>query len=162
MIYDVPLKITFDHISHHFRSICNFLFSQNGRRWPFWLTENHVRSHFSPFQINMQFLFSLNFFTKWSPAAILDDRKSLSITFLTISDQYATIFLVVNPTRIYRNGDMIIIGIAVLIVIDIKCIKKHDRPNHIYMYTLYQFPREVYSFCRGPLHNLNLCIVRGK
>ena len=31
-----------------------------------------------------------NFFTKWPLAAILDDRKSLSIAFLAISDQYAT------------------------------------------------------------------------
>ena len=30
--------------------------------------------------------------TKWLPAAILDDRKSLSIAFLAISDQYATFF----------------------------------------------------------------------
>ena len=45
----------------------------------FWMTENRFRSHFSPFQINAQFLF---FFTKWLPAAILDDRKSLSIAFL--------------------------------------------------------------------------------
>ena len=30
------------------------------------------------------------FFTKWLPAAILDDRKSLLIAFLAISDQYAT------------------------------------------------------------------------
>ena len=33
-----------------------------------------------------------DFFTKWLPAAILDDRKSLSIAFLAISDQYATFF----------------------------------------------------------------------
>ena len=32
----------------------------------------------------------LEFFTKWPLAAILDDRKSLSIAFLAISDQYAT------------------------------------------------------------------------
>ena len=51
------------------------------------MNENHFRSHFSPFQINMQLLF---FFTKWLPAAISDDRKSLSIVFLAISDQYAT------------------------------------------------------------------------
>ena len=31
------------------------------------------------------------FFTKWLPAAILDDRKSVSIAFLAISDQYATL-----------------------------------------------------------------------
>ena len=30
------------------------------------------------------------FFAKWPPAAILDDQNSLSIAFLTISDQYAT------------------------------------------------------------------------
>ena len=55
------------------------------------MTENHFRSHFSPFQINTQLLF---FFTKWLPTDILDDRNSLLITFLAISDQYATfIFL---------------------------------------------------------------------
>ena len=32
------------------------------------------------------------FFTKWLPAAILDDRKSLFIAFLAISDQYTTFF----------------------------------------------------------------------
>ena len=45
---------------------------------------------FSPFQINTQLLFVLIFFTKWLPTAILEDRKSLSIAFLAISDQYAT------------------------------------------------------------------------
>ena len=33
-----------------------------------------------------------HFFTKWPAAAILDDRKSLSIAFLAISGQYATLF----------------------------------------------------------------------
>ena len=56
----------------------------------FWRIENHFRSHFSPFQINTQLFFFFNLFTKWPPAAILDDRKSLSIAFLAISDQYAT------------------------------------------------------------------------
>ena len=37
-----------------------------------------------------QFLFLWIFFTKWLPAAILDVRKSLSVTFLAISDQYET------------------------------------------------------------------------
>ena len=46
------------------------------------MTENHFQSHFSPFQINTQ----LFFFTKWLPAAILDDQKSLSNAFLAISD----------------------------------------------------------------------------
>ena len=54
------------------------------------MVENHFRLHFSPFQINMQLL--LICFTKWLPAAILDDRKSLSVAFLAISDQYGTFF----------------------------------------------------------------------
>ena len=78
---------------------------------PFWTTKNHFRLHFSPFQINAQLTFFLNFVQK-IPAAILDERKSLlitfflnsqngcilddrkshSITFLTISDQYANFF----------------------------------------------------------------------
>ena len=49
------------------------------------MTENHFWSHFSTFQINTIF------FTKLLPAAILDDRKSLWIAFLAISDQYATL-----------------------------------------------------------------------
>ena len=71
------------------------LFSQNGCRQPFWMTENHFRSHFSPFQINR---YTFIFFTKWPPAAILDDRKSLSIAFLAISDQY-TAFCLQNGHR---------------------------------------------------------------
>ena len=82
-------KITFYRISRHFRSIRNFyLFSQNGFRRPFWMTENHFWSHFSPFEINTQFLFIYLFPQN---AAILDDRKSLSIAFLAISDHYATL-----------------------------------------------------------------------
>ena len=78
------------------------------------MTENNFRSLFLSFQINTQ-LFFIYFFTKWSSAAILDDqksllshfssfqintqlylvqilddRKSLSIAFLVVSDQYAT------------------------------------------------------------------------
>ena len=43
-------KFTLDHISGHFRSIQIFIFFyfflQNGCRWPFWMSENHFRSHF--------------------------------------------------------------------------------------------------------------------
>ena len=67
-------------------------FSQNGWRRPFWMTENNFRSHFSPFQINAQLFYFFNFFTKWPPAAILDDRKSLWIAVFAISDQYPTFF----------------------------------------------------------------------
>ena len=58
--------------------------------WTFWMTENNFLSHFSLFRINTQLLYIFFFFTKLPPAAILDDRKSLSIAFLAISDQYAT------------------------------------------------------------------------
>ena len=69
------LKITFDRISRHFRSMSNFLFfyrkSLFFSKWPpvailevrfgpFWMTENHFQSHFSPFQNNTQL-----FFSKW-------------------------------------------------------------------------------------------------
>ena len=63
---------------------------------PFWMTENEFRSHFSPFQINAQFIY---FFTEWLPVAILDDRKSLLIVFLAISDQYATFIFLILFTK---------------------------------------------------------------
>ena len=78
-------KITFDRISLHFRSIRNFFFSffsQNGSRRPFWIAENHFRSHFSRWIRN--FYFFWNLFTKWPPASILDDRKSLSLHIRSI------------------------------------------------------------------------------
>ena len=67
-ILDDP-KITFDRISRHFRSIRNFLFFEK------------------KFKMAAGRLFGSPF---W---AILDDRKSLSIAFLAISDQYATFFI---------------------------------------------------------------------
>ena len=51
------------------------------------MTENHFRSHFLAISDQYATLFYFLFFTKWLPAAILDDRKSLSIAFLAISDQ---------------------------------------------------------------------------
>ena len=41
----------------------------------------------------------LEFFTKWPLAAILDDRKSLSIAFLAISDQYANFLQLQNARQ---------------------------------------------------------------
>ena len=38
---------------------------------PFWMTEYHFRSHFSPFQINTQLLFFLNFFFKMAASSHL-------------------------------------------------------------------------------------------
>ena len=71
---------------NQFISICIILYSA-------------FRSHFSPFHINTQ-LFFFNFLFKMAAGghfgspiwAILDDRKSLSIAFLAISDQYTTFF----------------------------------------------------------------------
>ena len=45
------------------------------------------------YQINTTIFIFVKFFTKWLPAAILDVRKSLSVAFLAISDQYATFLL---------------------------------------------------------------------
>ena len=50
-------------------------------------TLDHISGHFRSIQI---FFF---FFTKWLPVAILDVRKSLQISFLAISDRYATLIL---------------------------------------------------------------------
>ena len=43
---------------------------KNGEKRPFWMTENHFRSQFSPFHQYATFFFI--FFSKWPPAAILD------------------------------------------------------------------------------------------
>ena len=79
-------KFTFDRISGHFRSIGHFGFpkftfdlaiSDRYRiylffRRPFWMSENHFRWHFWPFQIHTELLIFFYFLTKWPPAAILD------------------------------------------------------------------------------------------
>ena len=57
------------------------------------MTQNQFRSHFSPFQINTQF-FILFCSQNGRLSAILDDRKSLSIVFLAISDQYTILFYI--------------------------------------------------------------------
>ena len=87
------------------------------------MSKNRFVSHFLPFHINTtifiladvgyfgcqnftfyrisghfrsirNFIFFLIFCTKWLPAAILDVRKSLSVAFLPISDQYATFIFI--------------------------------------------------------------------
>ena len=85
-------KITLYRISYHFRPIPQFyflceIFVQNGCRRPFWMSENHFRSHFWSFQIDTQINLFLKFLTKWLTSAILDVRNSLSIAFLAISDR---------------------------------------------------------------------------
>ena len=51
------LSIAFLAISYQYATFCFEICSQNDPRQPFWITENHFRSHFSPFQINAQLLF---------------------------------------------------------------------------------------------------------
>ena len=83
-------KSLFDHISRQFKSIRNFDFffkSQNGCRRPFWMTKNRFRSHFSPFQINTQFMFLIS---KWPPAAILEVRFG---PFLITENHFRSHFL---------------------------------------------------------------------
>ena len=63
------LSIAFLSISDQYATL---IFLENGSRRPFWMTENHFRWYFSPFQINTQLFFDF-FFTKWWPASILDD-----------------------------------------------------------------------------------------
>ena len=52
------LCIAFLTISDQYHNFYEFIL-QNGCRWPFWMSENHFRSHFWPFQINTKLLFFL-------------------------------------------------------------------------------------------------------
>ena len=70
-------KFTFDRISGHFRSIGHFGCPK--------FTLDHISGHFRSTQIFI-------FFTKWLLVAILDVQKSLSISFLSISHRYRTLF----------------------------------------------------------------------
>ena len=77
-------KITFDRISGHFRSICNFFFD---------IFDIMAAVHFGCPKLTFEQLYFFGkFLTKWLSSAILDVRKSHSIAFLAISDRYATIF----------------------------------------------------------------------
>ena len=95
-------KITFECISRHFRSILNFFFKFVFQKWPpaailevrfrpFWMTENHFRSHFPKFQINTQLFFLIFFsFSKWRPAVILEVRFApKTIKFFQYVHSYA-------------------------------------------------------------------------
>ena len=89
---------TFDRISGHFRSIQNFFVFF---RRPFWMSENHFRSHFWPFHL-----------TKWPPVAILDGttmsiielvrdiwtRKSINLF------QFASFYTVLSKTIYGEDG----------------------------------------------------------
>ena len=63
-------------------------FSQNGCRRPFRMTENHFRSHFSPFQINTQLFVYILFFHKMAAGGHFGWPK---ITFDRISRHFRSI-----------------------------------------------------------------------
>ena len=63
---------------------------------PGWITFDRFSHHFRSIRN-----FFLNCFTKWPPATILNDRKSLSIKFLVVLDQYATF----NICEIFHKMD---------------------------------------------------------
>ena len=95
------LWITFLAILDQYRFLIFFkFFFTKWLRWPFWMSENHFRSHFYPFHIDTQLYFFWKFFTKWLTSAILDVWNSLSIAFLAISDRYATFFF----WNFWQNG----------------------------------------------------------
>ena len=83
-------EFTFDRISGHFRWIHNFflvkflfceIFLQNGCRRPFWMSKNHFRSHFWPFQMNTNFYFFWKCLNIWCPKITFD---LISIHFTSI------------------------------------------------------------------------------
>ena len=76
------------------------------RNWLFWMTKNHLQNNISRHFRSIRKMaasshFGSYFFqksivkivlTKWPQMVILDDRKSLSIVLLSISDQYTFFF----------------------------------------------------------------------
>ena len=50
-------------------------FGQNGRRRPFWMSENNFRSQFLPFQIDKQLFFFLKFLDKMAAGAAAARRR---------------------------------------------------------------------------------------
>ena len=115
-------KIPFDRISRHFRSIRNsdFLWffhkmAAGGHfGWPK-ITFNRISPHFRSI-LNFYFFWIL--FTKWLPAAILDDQKSLLIAFLAISDQYATLIFFTKWLPVAILDDRKSLSIAFLAISD--------------------------------------------
>ena len=80
------LWITFLAILDKYRILC-WICLQNGCHRPFWMTENHFRSHFWPFQINTK-LFVLELFYKMAAGAHFGCPK---FTFDLISGHFRSI-----------------------------------------------------------------------
>ena len=114
-------KFTFDRISGHFRSICNFFwifltiwspafFKFFLTMRPFWMSENHFRSHFLHFRSIPNFF--LKFLTKWPPAAILDETTMSIIELVrdiwmsNACDKFEALSL--NPSKVIalKNENM--------------------------------------------------------
>ena len=88
-------KLTFERISGHFRSICNFNFFLIFDKMT---AVDHISGHFR------SIFFFLNILTKWPPALILDIWNSLSIAFLAIPDRYATLIFLENFDKMAAVG----------------------------------------------------------
>ena len=83
------VSIAFLAISDQYATFIFLKFlSQNVRRRLFWMTENHFRSHFSPFQINTLLLFYWKFCHKMSAGCYFGWPK---ITFERISRHFISI-----------------------------------------------------------------------
>ena len=98
------LSIAFLTISDQYATFIYFgFFSQNGRRRPFLITENHFRSHFSPFQIKSQLFFyqySLNYCRR--PFWMTEHHLRLHFSPFQINEQllfYFFKFLAQNDRR---------------------------------------------------------------
>ena len=81
------LWITFLAILDQYRFLIFGIFLQNGWRWPFWMSENHFRSHFYPFHIDTQ----LKFFLKFLTMADVGHFGCPKITFDLISSHFTSI-----------------------------------------------------------------------
>ena len=87
------LSIAFLAISDRYTTL--FLlgfFLKNGCRRPFWMSEIHFRSHFLPFQIDMQLYFFRNFFDKM---AAVDHIGCPKFTFDGIFGQFRSIRILI-------------------------------------------------------------------
>ena len=86
------LSISFLAISDRYATLfCLEIFDKMAAVGHFECPKFIFGSHFWPFYNNQYLLFSFFFVQKWLPVPILDVRKSISISFLSISHRYATL-----------------------------------------------------------------------
>ena len=117
-------KFTFDRISGHFRSIRNFNYFGNFDKMAAVGHFGCPKFTFDRISGNFRSIRNSNFLkilTKWLPSAILDVRNSLSIAFLAILDQYATLIFLKSLTKWLPSAIMDVrnsLSIAFLAILD--------------------------------------------